>query len=160
MKKFTFNLRKCGFILTGLVLMSFSVPILLEEQAVYIQNMLKDHYDERSVAPEIKRYELNVTNTGFCRYKCYFTSGKVAYFSFNLKKFKDIDYYGSDKRGTLYLRTIGEDVIMQTYNDRRNGDIDSMASCMSIPLKNIEPQDLIDLSDRLAKMNAQLSAQK
>jgi hypothetical protein len=122
--------------------------------------MFKMHYDDAVQSGQIKRYELNVTNTGFCRYRRYFVSGKVEYFSFNLKKFKDIDYYGTEKNGNLFLRTKGEDVIVQTYNDRKEGDVDSMATCMSIPLKNIEPEDLITLSDKLAKMNAQLVAQK
>ncbi|MNL63796.1 hypothetical protein D3C87_1879620 [compost metagenome] len=58
------------------------------------------------------------------------------------------------------MRTSGENVIVQTYKDKKGGDVDSMATYMIIPLKNIEPQDLVDLSERLIKMNAQLLAQK
>ena len=107
----------------------------------------------------MKKYELNVTNSGFCRYKRFYTSGKVEYFSFNLCKFKDIDYLGTDKAGMLILKTLGDDVIVQTYNDRK-GDVDSMANYMSIPMKNVEVEDLSALSERLVKMNAHLLVQK
>ena len=159
MNKFTLSLKMSLFLLLCLVFMAFTAEIL-DEQTVYIQKKLAEHYDNGQEDQQIKRYELNLTNTGFCRYKRYFTSGKVEYFSFNLVKFKALDYYGTDKNGKLYLRTKGEDVIVQTYKDKDGGDVDSMATYMVIPLKNIEPQDLSDLSERLLKMNAQLLVQK
>ncbi|WP_316814043.1 hypothetical protein [Pedobacter heparinus] len=159
MNKFTLSLKISALLLLCPIFMAFNAR-LLDEYTDYIQQKLTAHYDNREEMQPIKRYELKVTNTGFCRYKRYFESGKVEYFSFNLVKFKDLDYYGTDKNGKLYLRTKGEDVIVQTYNDKKAGDIDSMAAYMMIPLKNIEPQDLSDLSERLVKMNAQLLAQK
>ncbi|WP_316794537.1 hypothetical protein [Pedobacter frigoris] len=160
MKKFTLSLKMFFFLLLSLVFMAFATKISLDEDTAFIQKMLAEHYDDTQESSLLKKYELNVTNTGFCRYKRFFSSGKVEYFSFNLKKFKDIDYLGNDKQGRLYLHTKGDDVIVQTYNDRKNGDIDSMASYMVIPLKNIEPQDLINISERLVKTNAQLLVQK
>lgn len=160
MNKFTLSLRMSLFLLFCLILMAFSGPALLDEEFTYIQNKLQEHHDNEYEETQIKRYQLNVTNTGFCRYRRYYVSGKVEYFSFNLVKFKDLDYYGTDKNGKLYLRTKGEDVIVQTYNDKKGGDVDSMATYMVIPLKNMEPQDLSDLTDRLLKMNAQLLVQK
>ncbi|MBC7565548.1 MAG: hypothetical protein H7223_01115 [Pedobacter sp.] len=159
MKKFTIKLRTCLSGLFCLFLMAFSIPPDLLEDTAFIQKMLKDHYDEIAIKPALKRYELNVTNSGFCRYKRFYTSGKVEYFSFNLTKFAAIDYYGTDKAGDLLLRTLGDDVIVQTYNDRQ-GDVDSMASYMAIPLKNVEAEQLSELAERLVKMNAHLLAQK
>jgi len=160
MNKFTLSLKMSLCLLFCLILMAFGADRLLDEQLTYIQNKLLEHHDSEHEEEQIKRYQLNVTNTGFCRYRRYYVSGKVEYFSFNLIKFKDLDYYGTDKNGKLYLRTKGDDVIVQTYNDKKGGDVDSMATYMVIPLKNIEPQDLADLSERLVKMNAQLLAQK
>lgn len=160
MNKLTLSLKISFSLLFCLMLMAFNAATLLDEQFTYIQNKLVEHHDSEHGEAQIKRYQLNVTNTGFCRYRRYYLSGKVEYFSFNLVKFKDLDYYGTDKNGRLYLRTKGEDVIVQTYNDKNGGDVDSMATYMVIPLKDIEPQDLADLSDRLVKMNAQLLAQK
>ena len=160
MEKFTISLKTLPLVAVCFILMAFCVPPDLLEESQLLQKILKDHHNETLENPALKRYELNVTNSGFCRYKRYFTSGKVEYFSFNLVKFKSLDYYGNDKLGSLILRTNGDDVIVQTYNDRKQGDIDSMANYMSIPIKNIEPQELNDLSERLVKMNAQLLAQK
>jgi hypothetical protein len=160
MNKFTLRMKFCLSLLICMVVMAFSSPLQFDEQASFLHKILNDHHDQGEKETGIKRFELNVTNSGFCRYKRFFVNGKVEYFSFNLVKFRDMDFYGTENKGSLCLRTKGEDVIVQTYNDRRNGDIDSMASCMSIPLKNIQPEDLIAISGSLAKMNAQPLAQK
>lgn len=160
MNKFTLSLKISLLISSGLVFSAFSASLLLDEQTSFLQKKLMEHYDQESGAQQVKHYELNVTNSGFCRYKRFFNNGKVEYFSFNLVKFKALDYYGTDKSGKLYLSTKGDDVIVQTYNDRKGGDIDSMAAYMVIPLKNIEPQDLLDLNEGMLKMNAQLGALK
>lgn len=140
--------------------MAFSFKLSSDQDTAFIQKVLTEHYDGTQDLSPIKKHELSITTTGFCRYKRYFSSGKVEYFSLNFKKYKDIDYLGTDKQGKLKLNTKGDDVIVQTYNDKQNGDIDSMASFMIIPLKNIEPQDLIDLSMHLTKINAKLSDPK
>ncbi len=160
MKKFTLPLRMFFFLFFCLFLTAFTINDVLDEDVMYIQDVFDNHYDAGKELKVLKRYELVITSTGFCRYRKYFVSGKVEYFSFNLKKFKDIDYLGNDKKGKLLLNTKGEDVIVQTYNDRKNGDIDSMATFVSIPLKDIEPEILIGLSDRLIKMNGLLLVQK
>lgn len=156
MNKFTLGLRMSVSVLFCVILMAFTADVLLDEQLVYIQNKLTEHHDSERGTEKISRFQLNVTNTGFCRYRRYYPSGKVEYFSFNLAKFKDLDYYGTDEQGELYLRTTGENVIVQTYKDKRGGDVDSMATYMVIPLKNMDAQDLVDLSERLVKTNAQL----
>jgi hypothetical protein len=80
---------------------------------------------------------------------------KLNIFSFNFLKYKDIDFLGSSVRGSLYLRTMEDDVIVQTYHDRQ-GDIDSMASFMIIPLRSVEPQDLNILREQFRSMNVAL----
>lgn len=160
MEKFTLNLRICLCALSCVILMAFSAEVILDEELADLQKKLCEHYDSSREEKEVSRYELNVTNSGFCRYKRYFASGKVEYFSFNLVKFKELAYTGADQVGDLFLHTKGEDVIVQTYNDKKGGDVDSMACYMSIPVKNMAAQDVSDLSARLIKMNAQLSAQK
>ena len=160
MKKFTMRLKMCGLLLLCAVFAGFSVRLTLDEQTDFIQKMLTDHYDDSTEMHPPQRHELKVTNSGFCRYKRFFKSGKTEYFSFNLLKFRNLDYYGTDKIGALYLRTKGDDAIVQTYNDREDGDIDSMAAQMRIPMKDLEPEDLNELSEKLAKMNAQLLAQQ
>ena len=67
-----------------------------------------------------------------------------------------MDYYGTTNAGKLYIHTRGDDVIVQTYKDR-GGDVDSMATQLIIPLKNIEAEDLNLIRDNLNKINAEVS---
>lgn len=154
MKKFTLSLKTGLYALICLIFLSSYGTT--EEEAVYLQQRLSDHHDTEPTGQNIKKYELHVTNKGFCRYKRFFNNGKVEYFSFNLVKYKQLDYLGNTKKGMLYLRTNGEDVIVQTYNDSRGGDIDSMATFMAIPVKNIEAEELNDLSEKFQRMSQKL----
>ncbi|MDB5021623.1 MAG: hypothetical protein JWQ28_2750 [Pedobacter sp.] len=155
MKKITVCLKMAIFILLCFAFFAFTSTDLLNEQAIFVQKMLVAHYDGGQEAYGLKRGELVVTNTGFCRYKRYFENGKIEYFSFNLIKFKDLDYLGTVRAGKLLLHTMSDDVIVQTYNDKK-GDLDSMASSLTIPLKNIEPEDLADFSKSFLLMHAAL----
>ncbi|MBB6500443.1 hypothetical protein [Pedobacter cryoconitis] len=156
MKKFTISLKICSFTLLCAVFLSFSSYGPTEEEAVYVQQKLYNHYNAEVSGKSIKKYELHVTNTGFCRYKCFLNSGKIEYFSFNLLKYKEIDYAGTTQTGTLILRTKGDDVIVQTYNDSKGEDVDSMSTFMVIPLKNIEPEELNDLAEKFQRMSEKL----
>jgi len=151
MKKFTICLKLLLISPICMLLAAFSYKDSLEEYALFLQKSFTEHYDSSQENSIVKKYELNVTNTGFCRYKRYFTNGKIEYFAFKLAKFRDLDYYGTTKSGLLYLRTKNDDVIVQTYNDK-NGDVDSMATCVVIPLKNIEAEDLNQIRENLAKI--------
>ena len=155
MKKFTFSLKMGAIIPLFIVFTAFSAAGLLEEQSGYIQKKLLEHYDAEQGTLKVKKTELNVTNTGFCRYKRHFENGKIEYMSFNLLKFKDLDYIGNVKSGQLLIRTMGDDVIVQTYNDKK-GDIDSMAAVMAIPLKQVEAEDLNDFVEKFRQMHQDL----
>ncbi|TCD11236.1 hypothetical protein EZ449_07035 [Pedobacter frigidisoli] len=154
MKKFTLCLKISLISALSLFLFSFSDPESIEQYVGFLQKSFTEHYDFSQESNQIKRYELNVTNNGFCRYKRYFTNGKTEYFAFKLSKFKDMDYYGDTSSGKLYLRTKGDDVIVQTYKDR-GGDVDSMATQVIIPLKNMEAEDLNLIRENFNKINPQ-----
>lgn len=155
MRKFTFSLKIGVIIPVFIVFTAFSAAGLLEEQSSYLQKKLLEHYDAEQGLMKVKKTELNVTNTGFCRYKRHFENGKIEYLSFNLIKFKDLDYIGTVKSGQLVIRTLGDDVIVQTYNDKR-GDIDSMAAVMTIPLRQVEAEDLNDFVEKFRQMHQDL----
>ncbi len=89
MKKFTLLLKMLMFGLLCLLFYAFSPLDLLEEQTLYLQKKLIDHYDTDQDKTQIKQYELKVTNSGFCRYKRHYANGKIEYFSFNFSKFKE-----------------------------------------------------------------------
>ncbi len=162
MKKFTpirkmwyfFNVATLFFILSA-----FFVADPLEEDSIFLENQLVAHYDGSFAAGQVNRYELSVTTSGFCRYKRYFKNGKIEYFAFNFLKYKDADFFGRPERGLLYLRTKADDVIVQTYKDR-GGDVDSMASFMIIPLKQVEAEDLNNLAERFASLRSTLQKQQ
>lgn len=151
MKKFTFALKLILISALGLFFCAFSTYDSIDEYVNYLQKSLTQHYDSSQETTTIKKYELNVTNNGFCRYKRYFGNGKIEYFAFKLNKFKDLDYYGTTNSGKLFLRTKNDDVIVQTYNDKA-GDVDSMAAAIVIPLKNIEAEDLNQIKNSLTKI--------
>ena len=157
MKKFTLNLKIVFSFTVCLAFCVFSGFDLPEENTVFIQNMLTKYYDKEGQNPEIKRYEINVTNTGFCRYRRVYTNGKEEYFAFNLSRFKAMDYYGTSTKGDLYLRTKNDDVIIQTRNDSK-GEIDSMGTYVVIPLKNIDVAELNALAENFRKINQTLVA--
>lgn len=152
MKKFTLNLNKCAIALAGLCLCFFCSFSVAEEPNVFIQSLLAKCFNTEAEAKQIKKFEINVTNTGFCRYRKIYINGKQEYFSFNLSRFKEMDYYGTLEKGELYLRTQNDDVIVQTRNDKK-GDVDSMGTFMVIPLKNIDLEQLNALNDQLKKAN-------
>lgn len=159
MKKFTLSLNKFVFIASMIAICIFSGFNYLDEQTVFIQNLLVKYYDNDAQTKDLKRYEINVTNNGFCRYRKIYNNGKQELFSFNLSSFKTMDYYGTGVKGELYLRTKGDDVIVQTRNDKK-GDLDSMGTYIVIPLKNIDILELNALSESFHKFNAALAAQK
>jgi len=151
MQKFTLNLKKYVFFSICLVFLVCSGFETAEESMAIIQNTLNKYYDSNAENVGLKRYELNVTNTGFCKYKKTYSNGKTEFFSFNLSRFKGVQYYGTVKKGALYLFTNSDDVIVQTHNDRK-GDVDSMATHMIIPLKEIDEDVLNTLAAQLLKV--------
>ncbi len=160
MKKFTLRLNICVFFSASLLLCLFCGFDLPDEDTAFVKQMLTKYYDSDTFGREIKRFEINVTNTGFCRYRRIFSNGKEEYFSFNLTRFKTVDFYGNTGKGELYLRTNNDDVIVQTRNDRK-GDVDSTRTYMMIPMKNMETEQLNQLNESLKKMSvALISANK
>ncbi|RBQ10129.1 hypothetical protein [Pedobacter miscanthi] len=151
MKKFTLCLKISLVSAFCMFLCAFSDPETLEQYTGYLQKTFVDHYDNAQESSQVKRYELNVTNTGFCRYKRYYNNGKTEYFAFKLAKFKDMDYYGTTVSGKLYIHTKSDDVIVQTYKDR-GGDVDSMATQIIIPVKNMEAEDLNLIRNNLERI--------
>lgn len=162
MKKFTQYMKMwCFFYAAGIffIFSAFLIIDPLEEDSIFLENKLVAHYDEDFAARQIKRYELSVTNSGFCRYKRYFQNGKVEYFAFNFLRFKESDFMGTTTKGLLYLRTGEDEVIVQTYKDP-GGDVDSMASYLIIPLTQVEAEDLNSLTSRILSMRETLQKQQ
>ena len=159
MKKFTLNLKIVFSFAVCIIFCLFTAFDGAEENTIVIQNMLTKYYNNDDEAREVKRYEINVTNNGLCRYRKVFNNGKQEYFAFNFSRLKSIDYYGNTLKGKLYLHTNGDDVIVQTRNDRK-GDVDSMSRFVVIPLKNIDADELNALAEHFKGMNTKVLVQK
>jgi len=92
----------------------------------------------------LKKWDISLTNDAFIRFRKTYLNGRQEYFSFNLRRFKNMDYLGTTTRGTIRFKTMADDIIVQTYNDR-NGNVDSMATTLNIPVKNMEAERLDSL---------------
>lgn len=127
--------------------LGFSIKRNFNEQdwINWANKCLAQSYDP-SGDKKLKKWELTITNGYFLRLRKTYVKNKQVYYSFNLNKLSEIDYAGNTKKGVLQLKTIADDIIVQSYNDRK-GDIDSMSTFLNIPLKNIEAERLDSLQD-------------
>jgi hypothetical protein len=116
-----------------------------QDWLMWVNRCLSQSYDS-SADTKLKKVELTVTGDSFIRLRKTYAKGKQEYYSFNLHQFNDMDYFGSINGGTLQLKTMADDIIVQTRNDRK-GDVDSMTTVLNIPVKNMEPERLDSLRE-------------
>ena len=93
---------------------------------------------------KLKKWELELTPDAFIRLRKTYQNGKQEYFSFHLHRLADMGYLGTTETGTLQLKTMADDVIVQTYNDKQ-GDLDTLATMLNLPVKNMQPERLDSL---------------
>jgi len=110
----------------------------------------KMHLPE-SESLKIRKCELLLSDEGFLRYRKTYLSGKQEYFSLNITRVNSMDYLGDSGSGNLLLKTMEDDVIVQTFNDR-DGNVDSMATNFRLDLHDVEPEDLVALQDDILGM--------
>jgi len=131
--------------LAGLSLLcSFLMLPSKGETLKWIEDCLKERFNSASGVAKLKKWELSLSDKGFFRLRKFYPGGKQEYYSFNVSRFNDLDYIGAADGGELLIETIGDDIIVQTYNDPK-GNIDSMSSKVVIPLLNAEPELLDSL---------------
>jgi hypothetical protein len=113
----------------------------------WVNKCLMQSFDPSSEI-KLKKWELTLTDDSFIRLRKTYQSGKQEYYSFQLRRLDDINYLGTGNTGTLQLRAKADDIIVQTYNDR-DGNVDSMANILSIPVKDMAPERLDSLRSAL-----------
>lgn len=118
-----------------------------QDWLIWANKCLMQSYNT-SADPKLKKFDFSVTPDAFIRLRKTYAKGKEEYYSFNLHQFNDLDYVGSTATGTLMLKTMADDIICQTRNDR-HGDVDSMTTVLNIPVKNMEPERLDSLREAL-----------
>jgi hypothetical protein len=133
--------KKKAFIITiislsGLFFGGFR-PFYGEQEWISWGNrVLNESYDP-TVEPKLKKYEIMLTPDHFIRLRKTYQQGKQEYYSFNLKRFIDLNYIpGAAATDTLEIKTQADDIIYQTYEDPQ-GDVDSMATSWDIPVKKM-----------------------
>jgi hypothetical protein len=144
LKKFS-----CTLFMAGSMLLCTSFKQLgnAAQIASWANHCLNQKYDP-SADLKLKKWDLNINESAFIRFRKTYQNGKQEYYSMHLKKFDDLGYFGNTNGGMLQLKTRAADVIVQTYNDPK-GDIDSMGHVLNIPLKNIQPECLDSLRNAL-----------
>jgi hypothetical protein len=97
---------------------------------------------------KLKKWEITLTPGHFIRLRKTYQHGKQEYYSLHLNKLDSVNYLGTTTGGQLRLKTIADDIIVQTYDDPK-GNIDSMATVLDIPVKGISPERLDSLNDAI-----------
>jgi hypothetical protein len=118
-----------------------------QDWLVWANKCLAQSYDTSADA-KLKKWELLITSDSFIRLRKTYAKGRQEYYSFNLHKLNNVDYVGNPVAGILELKTIADDIIVQTRNDRK-GDVDSMTTALNIPLKNMPAERLDSLEEAL-----------
>ena len=119
-----------------------------QEWLTWSNKCLSESYDP-SVDVKLKKWEIEVTPDHFLRLRKTYQHERQEYFSMNLQKFDGLDYHHSTGlTDTLQIKTNADDIIVQTYNDPK-GDLDSMATVLDIPVKNMAPERLDSLRNAL-----------
>jgi len=124
---------------------SFKRSMTEQDWLLWTNKCLAQSYNAATDA-KLKKFEFSVSADAFVRLRKTYAKGKEEYYSFSLHKLGDMDYYGSTATGTLQLKTLADDIIVQTRNDRK-GDVDSMTTVLNVPVKNMEPERLDSLRE-------------
>jgi hypothetical protein len=133
--------------LSGLTGLCFTYAMDEQQWLLWSNKCLIKSYNTEGDA-KLKKWEFSITDNAFVRLRKTYVNGKQEYFSFHLHRFNDLDYLGTTTTGTLQLKTIADDIIVQTYGDPK-GDIDTMATSLNIQVKNMDPERLDSLRDAL-----------
>ncbi|MEE1885072.1 hypothetical protein [Pedobacter flavus] len=148
MKNKTLRLKNCAILSVFVVFMSFTYPFKVNDQMVILQSTLNKFHDAAGISGGLKRFELEVTNTGLIRYRKTYSNNKIEFMALHISKIKEVLYLGNVQSGKLLFTTINDDVIVQTFNDKK-GDIDSMANSLVIPLKSLDVDDINSICERV-----------
>jgi hypothetical protein len=141
------KIKKPVFIFSFMLMASVSLCFVVEDWLSWGNRCLQEVFDPTADA-KLKKWELNLTDDSFIRLRKTYQNGKQEYFSFQLHQLDNVDYLGNENAGILELKAKSDDIIVQTYNDRK-GNVDSMATVLSIPVKNMPLERLDSLREAL-----------
>ena len=134
-------------IIAGVTNFGFVTAIDEQDMVAWTNKCFAQSFDA-SVGDKLKKFELLLTNDAFIRFRKTYQNNKQEYFSFHLHRLNDMSYLGDATSGILQFKTTDDDIIVQTYNDRK-GNVDSMANVLNIPVKNMGPERLDSLHNTI-----------
>lgn len=105
---------------------------------------------------KMKKTEIQLTRDGFFRCRRTFISGKQEYYSFSFSAFEELNYLGNEQNGWVILNVKPEGIIVQTFRDPK-GNIDTMATQLRLPFKNLKAADLQMLNDCFQRIREKLT---
>jgi hypothetical protein len=151
-----FNNCQKGPVLVLLLLVFFLISAFSDVSSPanfrWAENFVKNCFDANAGNQKLKKWELSITDNGFFRFRKFHMNGKQEYFSFNLKRFDDLNYLGTEEVGEIVLKTRQDDIIVQTYNDPK-GNIDSMARELRIPVLKVQAEMLDSLKAYMSDLS-------
>lgn len=116
-----------------------------QEWLAWGNKCLNETYDAPTDT-KLKKWEIELTPEHFIHLRKTYQHGKEEYFSLHLRKLDSINFVAtSPAGGVLKLKTTADDVIVQTYDDPK-GNIDSMATVLELPVKDMTPEKLDSLN--------------
>jgi len=125
----------------AIISVSFARHMNEQEMLAWGNKCLNESFDP-TVDAKLKKWQLELTPEAFLRVRKTYQSKKEEYFSFQLHRMVDMNYLGTPESGMLKFTTAEDDIIVQVSNDKK-GDLDTLATTMSIPMKNM-PLERLD----------------
>lgn len=126
---------------------AFSYKMGEKEWLDWSNKCLSESFDP-SLDAKLKKWEIELTPEHFIRLRKTYQHGKQEYFSLHLNKLDSVSYLGNTTTGQLRFKTISDDIIVQTYDDPQ-GNIDSMATVLDIPVKSMSPERVDSLNEAI-----------
>jgi hypothetical protein len=114
-----------------------------QEMLAWGNKCLNESFDP-TVDAKLKKWQIELTPEAFLRIRKTYQSKKEEYFSLQLHRMVDVNYLGTPESGTLQLKAAEDDIIVQVTHDRK-GDLDTLATMLSIPVKNMPTERLDSL---------------
>lgn len=147
-------MKKASFIGIALLIMPllYGFVAIMDEQAWvnWSNRALTEAYDP-SGEPDIAKWEITLTTDHFIRIRKTYQQGNQEYYSFNIKRIRGMDYLRATAdtlADSLQIHTLTDDIIIQTFDDP-NGDLDSVATSLTIPVSNLGPGRLDSLKEAI-----------
>ena len=137
-----------GALCASVLIMASFISNADEQQWLNWSNRCLNYAYDPTADVKLKKWEISLTGDAFVRFRKTYANGKQEYYSFQLRRFKDMDYLGNVKEGMLQLQANNDDIIVQTYDDPK-GNVDSMATTLNIPVRNMDPDKLDSLRKAL-----------